>query len=139
MTHALDNWKPYLIQEDFQYLINYIENCKNNLPNNKLLILFGNGGANGKTTLIKDISNYIGNDNFNKCFTDGSAFLQPIVKLIHIQGIDEYKQKYVQQLINVIQYGQSIIAETNDIEQINKNLLDYIRVIKMEHIFSTQY
>jgi hypothetical protein len=135
MTHILDNWKPYLIGEDFKYLINYVENCKNNLPNNKLLILLGNGGANGKSTLITEISNYIGNENFRKCDTNGSAFLEPIVKLIHIPSIDEYKKKYIQQLKNVIQYGQSIIAETNNNEKINKKLLDCVRFIKMEHKF----
>ena len=134
MTHILDNWKQYLIEEDFEYLINYVENCKNNLPNNKLLILLGSGG-NGKSTLIKEISNYIGNENFRQCDTNGSAFLEPIVKLIHIPAIDEYTNKYIQQLKNVIQYGQSIIAETYNNENINKKLLDCVRVIKMEHKF----
>jgi SepF-like predicted cell division protein (DUF552 family) len=135
MTHALDNWKPYLNEEDFEYLINYVENSKNNLPNNKFLILLGNGGANGKSTLITEIENYLGNENFRRCDTNGSAFLEPIVKLIHISAIDEYKKKYIQQLKNVIQYGQSIIADTNNIEKINKNLLHCVRIIKMEHKF----
>ena len=135
MTYALDNWKPYLNEEDFEYLINYVENSKNNLPNNKILILLGNGGANGKSTLITEIENYLGNENFRRCDTYGSAFLEPIVKLIHISAIDEYKKKYIQQLKNVIQYGQSIIAETNDIKKIHKNLLDCVRIIKMEHKF----
>jgi DNA polymerase III delta prime subunit len=131
----LDNWKPYLIEEDFEYLKMYVENSKNNLPNNKLLILLGNGGANGKSTLITEISNYLGNENFRRCDTNGSAFLEPIVKLIHIPAIDEYKNKYIQQLKNIIQYGQSIICETNKIEKINKNLSDCVRIIKMEHKF----
>lgn len=135
MTHALDNWKPYLNEEDFEYLINYVENSKNNLPNNKFLILLGNGGANGKSTLITEIENYLGNENFRRCDTNGSAFFEPIVKVIHISAIDEYKKKYFQQLKNVIQYGQSIIADTNNIEKINKNLLDCVRIIKMEHKF----
>lgn len=135
MTHALDNWKPYLNEEDFEYLINYVENSKNNLPNNKFLILLGNGGANGKSTLITEIENYLGNENFRRCDTNGSAFFEPIVKVIHISAIDEYKKKYIQQLKNVIQYGQSIIADTNNIEKINKNLLDCVRIIKMEHKF----
>lgn len=135
MTHALDNWKPYLNEDDFEYLINYVENSKNNLPNNKFLILLGNGGANGKSTLITEIENYLGNENFRRCDTNGSAFFEPIVKVIHISAIDEYKKKYIQQLKNVIQYGQSIIADTNNIEKINKNLLDCVRIIKMEHKF----
>lgn len=135
MTHTLDNWKPYLSKEDFEYLINYVENSKNNLPNNTILILLGNGGANGKSTLITEIENYLGNENFRRCDTNGSAFLEPIVKLIHISAIDEYKKKYIQQLKNIIKYGQSIIAETNNIEKIHKNLLDCVRIIKMEHKF----
>lgn len=134
MTHTLDNWKPYLNEEDFEYLINYVENSKNNLPNNKFLILLGSG-ANGKTTLITEIENYLGNENFRRCDINGSAFFEPIVKLIHISAINEYKKKYIQQLKNVIQYGQSIIADTNNIEKINKNLLDCVRIIKMEHKF----
>ncbi len=135
MTHSLNNWQSYLLEEDFKFLINYIENCKNNLPNDKFLILLGNGGANGKSTLITEISNYIGNENFRKCDTTGSAFNEPIVKLIHIPGIDDYNKKYIQQLKNVIQYGQSIIADTNNIEKIHKNLLDCVKIIKMEHKF----
>ena len=135
MTHQLNNWKPYLSEEDFEYLLKYIENCKNNLPNNKLLILLGNGGANGKSTLITEISNYVGNENFRKCDTNGNAFLEPIVNLIHIPAIDEYNKKYIQQLKNIIQYGQSIIAETNNIGKINTNLLDCVKIIKMEHKF----
>jgi cobalamin biosynthesis Co2+ chelatase CbiK len=129
--YTLDNWKPYLNEEDFEYLINYVENSKNNLPNNKILILLGNGGANGKSTLITEIENYLGNENFRRCDTYGSAFLEPIVKLIHISAIDEYKKKYIQQLKNVIQYGQSIIAETNNIEKIHKNINKYIPTHKI--------
>ena len=51
------------------------------------------------------------------------------------QKIKSYKKNYIQQLKNAIQYGQSIIADTNNIEKINKNLLDCVRIIKMEHKF----
>lgn len=53
--HVLDNWKTYLSEDDFEYMINYVENCKHNCPNNKLIMLLGNGGANGKSTLISEI------------------------------------------------------------------------------------
>jgi hypothetical protein len=140
MTHALDNWKPYLSQDDFEYLINYVENSKNNLPNNKLLILLGNGGANGKSCLIDEIRNYLGYENLRISDTKGSAFFQPIVKFIHMSEIRLFKQKkYIQLLKNLIQYGQSIVAETNHIEEIHKNLLDCIRIVKMDHKFKHYY
>jgi tRNA A37 threonylcarbamoyladenosine biosynthesis protein TsaE len=135
MTHILNNWKPYLSEEDFEYLINYVENCKYNMRNNKLLVLLGNGGANGKSTLIREIVNYLDNKNYMICDTYGSAFLEPIVKLIHIPAIDAYKKKYIQQLKNIIQYGQSIVAETNEFDKIPKPLLKYIRIMEMEYKF----
>lgn len=135
MTHELNLWKQYLNEKDHEYLINYVDNIKNNILNYKLLILLGNEGANGKSTLINQISNYIGKENFRKCDTYGSAFLEPIVKLVHIPAINDYKKKYIQQLINVIQYGQSVIAETNDFDKIDKDLLNYVKIIHMDHRF----
>ena len=136
MMHSLSNWKPYLSEDDYEYLINFVENAKNNFPNEKMIILLGNGGRNGKTKLITEIASYLGNDNFNECDDNGSAFLEPNVKLVHITSIETYKEKYIQQLNNIIQYGQSLIADTNKIEKIDKSLQDNSRIIEMYHIFS---
>ena len=37
--HQLDNWKQYLSDEDYKYLIQYIENIKHNVSNDKMIIL----------------------------------------------------------------------------------------------------
>jgi len=42
----------------------------------------------------------------------------------------------LQQLKNVIQYGQSVISSTNNIESVNKSILESAKVILMEHQFS---
>ena len=59
--HQLDNWKQYLSDDDYNYLIQYIENIKHNISNDKMIILYGPGGS-GKTSLKIDIQKYLGHD-----------------------------------------------------------------------------
>ena len=61
-THYLDNWKQYLENDDYNYLIQYVENIKNNIQNDKMIILSG-PGRTGKSTLEKDIRTYLGDEN----------------------------------------------------------------------------
>ena len=136
-THVLDKWKPYLAEEDYEYLISYVEKCKNNLPNHKLLLLFGEGG-NGKSTLITEIEKYVDNDSFIKGDTTSghASGFEPIVKIVHVRAIENYKKEYLQKLLrDVVDYGQSVIAEISRMEQIGENILDIVRIIKMEHRF----
>jgi hypothetical protein len=129
MQHELCKWKKHMSNEDYIYFIKYIDNAKNKLPNNKLLLFFGN--EIGKKMIIREISKYLGDGQFMLCDNYGCAFLKPIVKLIYIPGIDDYQPKYIQQLINVINYGQSIIAETYNIEKINRFILDNCKTINL--------
>ena len=61
--HYLYKWKQYLNNNegDYEYLIQFVDNVKNNIPNDKIIILFGYGG-NGKSTLIREIGDYLGED-----------------------------------------------------------------------------
>ena len=52
--HDLDNWKPFLDANDYNYLIQYIENIKNNIPNDKM-ILFSGPSRTGKSSLKNHI------------------------------------------------------------------------------------
>jgi len=87
---------------------------------------------------VLELSEYIGAEtgNVRRCDTYGSAFLEPIVKLVHVVAIENYQKRYRQQLKNVIQYGQSVISSTNNIESVNKSILESSKVILMEHQFS---
>ncbi len=133
-AHALNSWKEYLSQADYDYLINYVENAKNNRPNNKLLVLLGEGGT-GKSRLIKDITNYIGHENVILSGTTYCAFTKfSIHKLVHIPAINDFRKKEIQLLINVINYGQSIVADTN-VLAIDSRLTKHIHIISMNHKF----
>jgi hypothetical protein len=55
-TMSLEKWKPYLLDEDYEYLNNAIAS-----PATKNCILLYGTGRNGKTVLIKDITNQLSN------------------------------------------------------------------------------
>ena len=59
--HALAIWSQYLQPEDYTYLIQFVENVKERLPNNKMIVLAG-PGRTGKSTLQNEIKAYLGND-----------------------------------------------------------------------------
>lgn len=135
-----DNWKQYITKEDYDYLINFVENIQNNKANDKMIILAGSkNGKNGKTLLINEIHIQIGSDNFldsTELVTD-NPFCQPIRKLIYLTGLETWKnKKNIQQLLNVLEYKQSIITDTNKVEDINIEILNKSRIIQMPHEFN---
>ena len=135
MTTLFDEWKQYLSDEDISYLRTFVNNLKNNLPNDKMIILSGKNGRNGKTTLIKEIIQYIGENNCHDCAPDNNVFSLPIKPLVVFNGIESYHKKQVPLLKNIITYKQSIIADTNRIENVNPSLLEVSKVINMFHQF----
>jgi len=135
MTTLFDEWKPYLSDEDISYLRTFVDNLKNNLPNDKMIILSGKNGRNGKTTIIKEIIQYIGENNCHDCAPDNNVFSLPIKPLVVFNGIESYHKKQIPLLINIITYKQSIIADTNRIENVNPSLLEVSKVINMFHQF----
>jgi hypothetical protein len=135
MTTLFEEWKPYLSNEDISYLRTFVYNIKHNLPNDKMIILSGKNGRNGKTTIINEIIQYIGENNYHDCAPDSNVFSLPIKPLVGFNGIESYHKKQVPLLINIIKYKQSIIADTNRIEKVNPILLEVSKVINMFHQF----
>lgn len=136
MATLFDKWKPYLSEADVSYLITFVDNLKNNVPNDMMIILSGKNGRNGKTTIINEIIQYIGENNCHDCPPDNNVFSLPIKSLIVITGgIESYHKKQVPLLKNIITYKQSIIADTNKIEKVDPRLLEVSRVINMFHQF----
>ena len=133
MTTLFDEWKPYLSDEDISYLRTFVDNLKNNLPNDKMIILSGKNGRNGKTTLLKEIIKYIGENNCYDVAPDNNVFSLHIKPLVVFNGIESYHTKQIPLLINIITYKQSIIADTNRIETVNPSLLEVSKVINMFH------
>jgi hypothetical protein len=135
--HQLDNWKQYLSEDDYNYLIQYIENIKHNISNDKMIILYGPGGS-GKTSLKVDIKKYLGNDTCENYKMSGDIIYNENIKRLGFFCLLEepkISKKNNRAIINLIKYKQSFIADTCQIERVNINLLEFSRIIEMNHIF----
>lgn len=136
-THPLHNWSQYLSADDYNYLIQYIENVKHGIQNDKMIILFGYERT-GKTTLKNEIADYLGVELCgNYPMTGEFIYNDSIKRLGFFCGIDDIarSQKNNNAIINFIKYKQSFIADTNHIERVYDKLLEHCRVITMGHIF----
>jgi ABC-type phosphate/phosphonate transport system ATPase subunit len=133
----IDSWKQYLTSEDYAYLFQYIENIKNGISNDKMIILAG-PDRTGKSTLIKNISSYLGDELCGNYPMSGEFIydkdIKPLGFFCGIDGISKSK-KNNQAIINFIKYKQSFIADTIHIERVNTKLLEYSKIIMMTHIF----
>ena len=137
--HHLNNWNQYLTNDDYNYLIQFVENIKNNIPNDKMIILYG-PGRTGKTTLKNDIQEYLGDETCGPMMMmmpGEIIYNENIKKLGLFCGIDEIRRSKKNNIaiINLIKYKQSLLADTNNIERVNNKLLEFSKIIKMEHVF----
>jgi ABC-type phosphate/phosphonate transport system ATPase subunit len=137
VSSDITSWEQYLTNEDYVYLIQYIENIKNGILNDKMIILAG-PGRSGKSTLIRDIMSYL-TDDLCRCYPMSGDFIyyETIKPLGIFSGIDEISKskKNNQAIINFIKYKQSFIADTTNIERVNNKLLEHSKIITMTHIF----
>ncbi len=131
------NWEQYLATEDYAYLIQYIENIKNGVSNDKMMI-FAGPGRTGKTTLKYNIVSYLGEELCRGYPMSGEFIydesIKPLGLFCGIEDISRSK-KNNQAIINFIKYKQSFIADTIHIERVNKKLLEHSKIITFTHVF----
>ena len=140
--HQLNSWMQYLNSDDYEFLIQYVENVKNGTPNDKMIVLAG-PARTGKTTLqneIKSYLNYLGQELWDQWPVRSAGdviYNENIRRLGFFTGIDEIyrSRKSNQAIVNFIKFKQSFIADTNHFDKNNSALLDHIRIIHMTHVF----
>lgn len=135
----LARWENYLTPEDYRYLMQFVQNVKLGFPNDKMLILYGTG-RNGKTTLIKEIcqylGEYLGEENCGE-LPENILGYEKIPKLgiyRDFTGMD-VSNLNINIVVNLIKYKQSLIGETCNVGDVNPRIIEHSRVIKMEHVF----
>ena len=137
--HCLDNFQPYLQPEDYEFVCKYVYNIKHDIPNKGKMLLLSGPSRTGKSTLVSNITNYLGNELYGNYLMNGCRDIisqEEIKKLIIFNDINELNNRYdIRAIINLVKYNQSIIAVTNNYENINSEILNYCKVIKMTHIF----
>ena len=134
-TAPLGRWESYLTAHDYRYLMQFVQNVKLGFPNDKMLILYGTG-RNGKTTLIKEICEYLGEENCGG-LPENILGYEKIPKLgiyRDFTGMDVSKRN-INIIVNLIKYKQSLIGETCNLVGVDPRILEHSRVIKMEHVF----
>jgi hypothetical protein len=136
-SHPLHSWRTYLAEQDYEFLIEYVENVRTGVPNNSMIILCG-GERTGKTTLLNDIYRYLGNDisgplPMNLEFIYWET-IRPLGFLHDLEGIRN-SRKTNRGIVNLIRYKQSFIGEIYYMNRIHPMLLPHSRVIHMDHVF----
>lgn len=134
-TAPLGRWESYLTAEDYRYLMQFVQNVKLGFPNDKMLILYGTG-RNGKTTLIKEICEYLGEENCGD-FPDNILGYENIPKLGIYQDFTDIGSEDIKIniIVNLIKYKQSLIGETCNLVEVQPRILEHSRIINMEHVF----
>jgi hypothetical protein len=115
-----------------------VENIKNDIPNDQMIILFGRG-ANGKSTMIRDIEEYVGKYRCSRIYNMWSTvYDNPDVQLFNIEGFD-INNDYDDELENIIHSGKSIISTTVQDPHLalldDANLASHVRIIDMKYTF----
>jgi ABC-type uncharacterized transport system ATPase subunit len=132
------DWSLYLKPADFEYLNQYVENIKNGVLNDKMILLVGKPGT-GKSTLMNDVQDYLG-DKLCGNFPISCEFIfyENIKKLGFLRGLDDATvctDKITQAIVNLIKYKQSFIADVNDEDKVSYEIIGHCYVIEMEHVF----
>ena len=136
-----NNWQNNLTKEDYEFLMEYLENIKNGVKNDKLVILHG-PGKSGKSTLKQAIALYLGNGICGSYPMSCEIICYENIKpLVLLCGLDDvYREKNTNRaIINLVKYKQSIIAEVNDIAKISSEILSHARVLNLTPILSNKF
>lgn len=59
----MQEWSKYLSEEDFSFLVNFVDNAKNGLKQEEPVLILRGLPRTGKSTLMKAIAEIIGKDN----------------------------------------------------------------------------
>ena len=134
----MHDWSQYLKPADYEYLVQYIENVKHGVPNDKMILLAGEART-GKSTLMNDVQSYLG-DKLCGTFPISCEFIfhENIKKLGFFHGLDDAgacTDRITQAIINLIKYKQSFIASVQDELNVSFDLMDHCYVIQMDHVF----
>ncbi len=138
VSNEISSWEQYLMHEDYVYLVNYIENIKNGISNDKMIILVGPGG-NGKSTLKETIISYLGHEMCEVYSRPSDIIYYETIKPLGLFNEIEEKiksKKNTQAIINFIKYKHSFIVDTCNLGRLNKKLLEHSKIIMMTHKFN---
>jgi len=120
----------FISSTDYTFVSQFVENAKANVANDCLLLFLG-PGQNGKTTLIREICQYLTKEaeaEAEEAETEGR-----VVRLYYDDLCDECTCDHI---IENIPFGATMLAETCDMGGIHDSILGFVKVVRMNHVFS---
>jgi hypothetical protein len=125
MDNPIIKFKNYMQNDYYNYLYEYIENIKNNIKNEKIIIIVGTGRSS-ITTIIDDIEKYMGKkycykNIFEKYNTDNKLLILDLA----------ITNKNIDILNNLIDNNISIIGTSYNVTEINESLNKISKIINI--------
>jgi ABC-type Mn2+/Zn2+ transport system ATPase subunit len=125
MDNPIIKFKNYMQNDYYNYLYEYVENIKNNIKNEKIIIIVGTGRSS-ITTIIDDIEKYIGKkycckNIFEKYNTDNKLLILDLA----------ITNKNIDILNNLIDNNISIIGTSYNVNEINESLDKISKIISI--------
>ena len=133
MTILINDY--YLTEDQQDHILNFINNAKNGIKNDKMIILICSG-KNGKTSLMNEIKREL--DSYCDNFTLRNLINNPTRKMIILDNDNLFRMRVSEQEILyylICDRKENIIATTNSLKSIPDYILDHSLVIHMKHTF----
>jgi ABC-type dipeptide/oligopeptide/nickel transport system ATPase component len=139
-NHPLNGWKQFLSEYGYNSLIKYVENVKNNRENKTILLLTGEGPT-GKSTLKRQIVEYIGKGKCTQQDITNINFHTKFISLVEFGDTllinDNKARKQIQGVINFGLFKLSGVYIHPDLHDFPTlfTLLQSFTIIEMTHSF----
>ena len=133
MTILINDY--YLTEDQQDHILNFINNAKNGMKNDKMIILLGSG-KNGKTSLMNEIKREL--DSYCDNFKLRNLINNPTRKMIILDNDNLFRMRVSEQEILyylICDRKENIIASANSLKSIPDYILDHSLVINMKHTF----
>ena len=124
----LNDYNGQIMEEDIDYIKNFLTNINENKGNEKIILLSGNDAC-GKTRLTNQIIEFIGNDNIYNSLPYHYSEIKPLIALD--AWIDMLRKNDLNYLKNLSQYKQSIIMTRHIRQTIPQEIENNIKIIDM--------
>ena len=125
MDNPIIKFKNYIQNDYYNYLYEYIENIKNNIKNEKIIIIVGTGRSS-ITSIINDIEKYIGEKYYIRNILENC---NSNTKLLILDLA--ITNKNIDILNNLINNNISIIGTSYNVTEINESLNEISKIISI--------
>lgn len=124
----LNDYNGQIMEEDIDYIKNFLTNILNKNGNYKIILLSGNDAC-GKTRLTNQIIEFIGNDNIYNSLPYHYSEIKPLIALD--AWLDMLTKNDFKYLKNLCVYKQSIIITRHITQTIPQEIENHIKIIDM--------